>query len=155
MATVESATRPYSHLSPDRYADVEGLLDAVRALYRSHGIEALATPFLERQRFNLYQRLLAAGVGQKALLHRLGLTEEYAVWKRAHRTYRGSTKPVWSWEAAVAKARELVAAHGDLPTAEWCRRNGQSSLSNAVHNAGKVWEDLVRQKRVCDLHAHF
>jgi hypothetical protein len=142
VATVESATRAYSRISPDRYADVEGLLDAVRALYRSYGIEALATPFLECQRFNLYQCLLAAGVGQAALLDRLGLTVEYAVWKRAHRTYRGCTKPAWSWEAAVARARELVAAHGDLPTVEWCRRNGQSSLTNAVHNAGKVWEDL-------------
>ncbi|HEY4941006.1 MAG TPA: hypothetical protein VII56_06230 [Rhizomicrobium sp.] len=142
MTTAESAAGSYSHLSPGPYANAEALLDVVRALYCRHGIAALATPFLERQRFNLYQRLLGAGIGQAALLDRLGLAEEYSTWKRAHRAYRGNTKPAWSWDAAVAKARELVAAHGDLPTVEWCRRNGLASLTSTVHSAGKVWEDL-------------
>lgn len=144
---IEARTRlesagSYSHLSAGPYASLDELLDVVRDLYRCHGVRALATPFLERQRFNLYQRLLAAGIGQAALLNRLGLAEEYATWKRAHRAYRGVSKPIWSWDVAVAKARELVAQHGDLPTVEWCRLNKQSSLTNAVHNAGKVWEDL-------------
>lgn len=142
MATVESASRAYSGISPERYANVDELLDAVRDLYRRNGIQALATPFLERRRFNLYARLLAAGIKQPVLLDRLGLTQEYATWKDTHRAYRGVSKPTWSWEMAVAKAKELVSQHGDLPTVQWCRLNGHSSLTNAVHNAGKVWEDL-------------
>jgi hypothetical protein len=78
VVTVESATRAYSRISPERYEDEDELLDAVRDLYSRHGIEALATPFLERQRFNLYARLLAAGIKQPILLERLGLAAEYA-----------------------------------------------------------------------------
>ncbi len=142
MATVESVVRSYSGISPERYADMDELLDAVRNLYRRDGIKALATPFLERQRFNLYARLLAAGIKQPVLLDRLGLTGEYTAWKDTHRAYRGVSKPTWSWDVAIAKAAELVSQYGDLPTVEWCRCNKQSSLTNAVHNAGKVWEDL-------------
>ena len=142
MATVESSGQPYSRINPARYADQEALLNAARDLYRRHGIEALATHFLERQRFNLYHRLLAAGFKQAVLLERLGLTEEYTAWRKANRKYRGVIKPTWSWEVAVAKARELVAQHGDLPTVEWCHRNGLSSLFSAVNKAGRIWEDL-------------
>lgn len=118
------------------------LLDCVRELYRAHGIKALSTPFLEKQRNALYPRLLAAGLKQEKLLKELRLTEEYASWRESARTYRGVTKPKWSWESAVAKAKEIVARDGELPTVEWCRRNGLSSLTSAVHNSGKIWEDL-------------
>jgi hypothetical protein len=140
----EAYARAAAKLRPsiDPARERNKLLDAVRELYRLHGFKALATPFLERQRFNLYARLLAAGIKQPVLLDRLGLTGEYAAWKDTHRAYRGVSKPTWSWDVAVAKARELVSQHGDLPTVEWCRRNGLASLTSAVHKAGKVWEDL-------------
>jgi hypothetical protein len=118
------------------------LIEAMRGLYAQHGNKALSTPFLEKQRHALYPRLLAAGLKQKPLLEALGLTDEYANWRVSARTYRGVTKPKWSWETAVAKARELLARDGELPTVEECRLNGLSSLTSAVHSAGKTWEDL-------------
>ena len=123
-------------------ADRDALLATVRGLYMAHGIKALSTPFLEKQWDALYPRLLAAGLKQKALLAALGLTQEYADWRNSARTYRGVTKPKWNWQSAVAAAREIVARDGELPTVEWCRRNGLSSLASAVFKAGKTWEEL-------------
>lgn len=118
------------------------LLDTVRALYVAQGISALSTPFLEKQKGRLYHRLLAAGLGQPVLLEELGLTEEYATWRASHRNYRGVTKPKWSWRSAIATAKEIKERDGDLPTVEWCRRNGHSSLASAVFNSGHTWDDL-------------
>ncbi len=118
------------------------LLYAVRQLYDLHGIKALSTPFLEKQKSRLYHRLRTAGLNQPTLLAQLGLTEEYAAWRMSARTYRGVTKPKWSWEVAVAKAREIKEREGDLPTVQWFRTNGFSSLTAAVHLSGRTWEDL-------------
>src|ERR1017187_8273970 len=118
------------------------LLDTVRDLYVACGISALATPFLEKQKGRLYHRLLAAGLNQKTLLEELGLTEEYAAWRASFRTYRGVVKPQWSWETAVEAAKEIKERDGDLPTVEWGRSNGHSSLASAVFNSGHTWDDL-------------
>ncbi len=120
----------------------QDLLDTVKGLYEAHGIRALFTPFLEKQKSALYPRLLAAGLNQSVLLGALGLTEEYAAWRTSARTYRGVTKPRWSYEVALAKAQEIKELHGDLPTVEWFRKNGYSSLTTAVHASGHTWEDV-------------
>jgi hypothetical protein len=120
----------------------DALLAIMRGLHAAHGIKALSTPFLEKQKDALYPRLLAAGLKQKTLLAAMGLAEEYAAWRDLARTYRGVTKPKWNWDAAVAKAQEIVAREGDLPNVEKCRLNGLSSLTSAVFKAGKTWEDL-------------
>ena len=122
--------------------DRAALIAVMRELYAQHGIRALSTPFLEKQPDALYPRLLAAGLKQKALLEALDLTEEYAAWRDSARRYRGVTKPKWSWEIAVAKAQDIVAQEGELPSVEECRLNGLSSLTSAVHKAGRTWEDL-------------
>jgi hypothetical protein len=122
--------------------NIERLLEIVRELYRLHGIKALATPFLEKQRPALYPRLLAAGLMQPELLARLGLADQYAAWKNATFKYRGKTKPKWTWDRAVQVARELKQREGELPNVEWCRLNGYSSLTSHVHLWGKTWDDL-------------
>jgi hypothetical protein len=126
----------------DAQAVKKDLLDAVHQLYKANGIKALSTPFLEKQKLRLYPRLLSVGLKQTVLLAELGLTEEYAGWRASARTYRGVTKPTWSWGAAVAKAKEIKEREGDLPTVQWFRMNGYSSLTNAVHGSGRTWEDL-------------
>jgi hypothetical protein len=118
------------------------LLTVVRLLYEQHGIQALATPFLEKQLGALYTRLRAVGLKQAELLAELGLTEAYAAWKLSSRTYRGSTKPQWTWEVAIERAREVTEREGDLPTVQWFRLNGYSSLVVAVHKSGRTWGDL-------------
>ncbi len=146
--TPEEAGKAYaleaSKLRPtfDPAQERDTLLAAVRELYGQHGIKALSTRFLYKQRGNLGVRLCKAGLKQPALLAELGLTEEFAAWRDTARTYRGDTKPKWSWDVAVATAREIVARDGDLPTVEECRLGGLSSLTNAVHLAGKSWDDL-------------
>jgi len=146
--TAEEAAAAYRRASGERENErakdeerAQGdLLPSVKRLYETHGIKVLSTPFLEKAR--LYSRLIEAGFPQPKLLAALGLTEEYAAWRTAARTYRGVVKPKWSWRVAVAKAAELKEREGDLPTVEWCRRNGYSSLTNAVHASGRTWADL-------------
>jgi hypothetical protein len=128
--------------SESGWSERDSLLDRVRTLYAQQGIQALSTPFLDKQKDALYPRLLAAGLKQAALLEVLGRTGEYALWRKTHRRYRGIVKPTWSWDEAVAQARKIVDRDGDLPTVQWCRSNGLSSLTSAVHNTGKTWEDL-------------
>jgi hypothetical protein len=118
------------------------LLAIVQRLYEEHGVEALATPFLEKQTGALYHRLLAARLKQPVLLVKLGLSDVYDTWKRSSRKYRGSIKPQWTWEVAVERAREIKEREGDLPTVQWFRKNGLSSLVVAVHKSGRIWEDL-------------
>ncbi|NPT62586.1 AP2 domain-containing protein [Paraburkholderia elongata] len=118
------------------------LLTAVQRLYEQHGLRALATPFLEKQPDALYPRLLSSSLKQPVLLAELGLAEAYAAWKLSSRTYRGSTKPQWTWEVAIERAREVKEREGDLPTVQWFRQNGYSSLVVAVHKSGRTWGDL-------------
>ena len=141
---LESISEPSQNLLQGA-SERQILLDTARELYRAHGIQGISTPFLEKQRGRLYHRLLAAGLYQPALLRELGLSEEYAAWKASFRTYRGVAKPRWSWETAVTKAKELLETHGDLPTVEWCRKNGLTPMVNAVFKAGKTWDDLRRE----------
>jgi hypothetical protein len=141
----ESTARTYSSLSPKPFMTRDELLRTVRHLYRQHGIAALATPFLEKQRFSFYQRLLAAGLKQPVLLAELGLADEYRTWKNAHRAYRGDIKPIWTWDTAVVRARAVLEQMGRLPTVEWFRTNGLSALTTAVHNSGRNWEDLRKE----------
>ena len=118
------------------------LIATVRRLYEAHGIQALSTSFLERQRSKLYHRLLSAGLTQTVLLGELGLAAEYAAWRNARRKYRGDIKPKWTWEIAVERAKAIKESEGVLPTLEWCRLNGYSSVVNTVFRSGHTWEDL-------------
>jgi hypothetical protein len=118
----------------------EELLDAVRDLYESHGLVALSTPFLEQKR--LYARLLKVGLYQPALLQEMNLAEEYAAWRESSRTYRGVSRPRWTWDMAVAKAAEIKEQQGDLPPLDWFRRNGRTSVVNTVFRTGHTWEQL-------------
>lgn len=118
------------------------LIATVRGLYETHGIQALSTPFLERQKSKLYHRLLGSGLKQTVLLDELGLTAEYKAWRDATRKYRGETKPKWTWEIAVETAQTIKQREGDLPTLEWCRVNGYSSVVNTVFRSGHTWEEL-------------
>jgi hypothetical protein len=146
--TAEEASRAYvraaAALRPsfDPALERDKLLATVRDLYRQHGIKALSTRFLYKQPVNLGARLRKAGLMQDALLAELGLVAEHTAWRNSARTYRGATKPKWSWEAAVAKAKEIVERDGELPTVQQSRLTGLSSLTNAVFNAGKTWEEL-------------
>ena len=147
--TRESARAAYDRAASklpakDKSADTKiikkNLIGRVQKLYDTHGIVAISTPFLEEQR--LYARLLAIGLKQPALLKELGLAEEYAAWRSSSRRYRGEIKPKWSWELVVKRAKELKEREGDLPTVQWCRKNGFSQLTNFVHKSGRTWEDL-------------
>jgi hypothetical protein len=116
------------------------LLAALQSLYEAHGIKALATPFLEQE--CLYARLLAVGLKQPVYLEALGLTQEYAVWREETRTYGGRPRPRWTWELVVAEARTVKDRTGELPSMDWFRKNGQSSLVNTVFKSGHSWCDL-------------
>lgn len=146
--TAEEANRAYlraeADLRPsfDPVLERDKLLATVRSLYSQHGIKALSTRFLYEQTGNLGARLRKAGLKQAALLDALGLAAEHTTWRNSARTYRGVIKPKWSWETAVAKAKEIVERDGELPTVQQCRLTGLSSLTNAVHHAGKTWEEL-------------
>jgi hypothetical protein len=118
------------------------LLATVRGLYKANGIEALAVRFLMAQEKSLYQRLIKAGLNQAALLSALGLTTEYRDWRNSARRYRGQIKPKWSWEMAVAAARKIVQREGDLQSVAESRKAGLSSLTSAVHRAGRTWDEL-------------
>jgi hypothetical protein len=116
------------------------LMKRLRSLYEEHGIAAMSTTFLEKTE-GLYKQLLIARIGQPDYLAELGLTEEYATWRGQHRTYRGVTKPKWTWEEAVNRAREVKERVGVLPTLEWFRHkdNGLVPLPNAVFGNGRTW----------------
>ncbi len=118
------------------------LLATVRKLFEAHGIEALAVRFLMSQEKSLYQRLIKAGLNQPALLSALGLAAEYRAWRNSARRYRGKVKPKWSWETAVAAAKEIVARDGELGSVAGSRKAGLSSLTCAVHRAGRTWDEL-------------
>jgi hypothetical protein len=122
------------------YSTREELLAVLRTLYEVHGIKALSTPFLEKER--LYARLLAADLYQPAYLEALGLSEEYTAWRRKERRYRGVVQPQWTWEMAIEKAREVRDQFDDLPTMEWFRKNGRTNLVNTVFRSGHSWGDL-------------
>jgi len=87
-------------------------------------------------------KLKRVGLSHASLLAELGLTDEYAAWRRTTFTYRGEQKPAWNWARAIEVARELVEQYGDLPTVEWCRVNSYSQLTNVVHGVDRTWEDL-------------
>jgi hypothetical protein len=118
------------------------LLATVRKLFEAHGIEALAVRFLMSQEKSLYQRLIKAGLNQPALLSALGLAGEYRAWRNSARRYRGKVKPKWSWETAVAAAKLILARNGDLGSVAESRKAGLSSLTSAVHRAGRTWDEL-------------
>jgi hypothetical protein len=138
LASIPQAGRPM--LSPEQIR--KQLLTTVRALFDAHGIEVLAVRFLMSQEKSFYQRLIKAGLNQPALLSALGLTAEYRTWRNSVRRYRGKVKAKWSWETAVATAKELVARDGELRSVAECRKAGLSSLTSAVHRAGRTWDEL-------------
>lgn len=49
---------------------------------------------------------------------------------------------LWSWERAVATAREVVAKEGHLPPASYFQANGHAGLIAVVYASGRTWEDL-------------
>ncbi len=118
----------------------EELLAKLRQLYDSHGAVALSTPFLEKE--GSYARLLKAGLYQKDYLRELGLSEQYAEWREETRSYAGKLRPRWTWEEVLEKARQAVEQHGELPTMDWFRSRGQTSLVNTVFRCGKSWGEL-------------
>ena len=126
--------------SPDQIR--RKLLATVRSLFDAHGIQALSARFLMNQDGSLYQRLIKAGLNQPNLLSALGLNAQYREWKSSTRRYRGKVKPQWSWEAAVDAARKIVERDGELPSVADSRKAGLSSLTSAVHRAGRTWDEL-------------
>lgn len=140
MLDLESDPVLYFRVYPERAKDPAELVEAARRLYQKHGPSILQTRSLSKH--GLLGRLLRIGIAQPALLVRLGLTDEFAAWKNAHRSYRGDVKPKWTWESAVARAAEIVAEMGDLPTVQWFRTHGLAALTTAVHKSGHTWEDL-------------
>lgn len=130
------------------------LLETVRRIYEAHGITALASTALGKQPGKLYHHLREAGIDQSTLLRELGLTEEYAAWRIAKRTYRGVPQTRWTWEKIVATAKDIKNREGDLPTMTWFRENGYSSLSSGVFRSGHNWEDL-RSAVECFTTSHF
>lgn len=126
--------------SPDQIR--RKLLTTVRSLFDAHGIQALSARCLMNQDGSLYQRLIKAGLNQPALLSALGLNGQYREWKSSARRYRGNIKPQWSWDAAVDAARKIVERDGELPSVADSRKAGLSSLTSAVHRAGRTWDEL-------------
>lgn len=118
----------------------EELLATLRRLYEVHGAVALSTPFLEKQ--GLYARLLSVGLYQKNYIQALGLSDQYAEWREKSRTYAGKLRPKWTWEEVLEKAKQTKEQFGELPTMDWFRKNGQTSLVNTVFRSGKSWGDL-------------
>ena len=137
----EKALRPQANQSTPEEIRSK-LLTQIRRLYDLHGTKALSTTFLEKQKGALYPNLLAAGLGQPEYLGALGLVQEFAEWRDANRTYRGKTKPTWTWKVAVDTAKQVKAREGDLPTMEWFRRNNYHGVVNAVFKTGRTWDDL-------------
>lgn len=139
---------------PDVQAIRFDLIARVRALYEVEGFRALSTPFLEKQPGALYTKLLRTGLKQPALLSALGLKERYAEWLNANRTYRGKTRPRWTWERIVSVAREIRDRQGDMPTLEWFRTNGHNGLASSVFRLGHTWENL-REAVGCFASSHY
>jgi hypothetical protein len=137
VAYLEAAERLHVHAPDPRPI----LLDAVRALYETHGIGALSTPFLTKSGFSP-GRLRGVGLMHADLLRELGLSDEYARHRATEFKYAGKTKPRWNWDIAIATATALKDREGDLPSVQWCRLNGYSPLTNVVHRSGLTWEDL-------------
>jgi len=135
-----------AHRQPDDAPEVvrARLLARVLALYEEHGPSALSTRFLHRQKGQLYVQLRQHGLTQPVYLDELGLTDVFRAWRDQHRKYRGKVQPTWTWEQAVARAKEVTSLHGSLPTLEWFRHrdNGLTSLPNGVFRTGHTWQDL-------------
>lgn len=143
--TPEAASAAYCEADAKLAAEIPDrkvvLLVAARELFQKHGLMALATDFLNKSGVS-EGKLRRAGLSHDGLLAELGLREEYSRWRKASFTYAGKKKPRWTWERAIDVARELIAQEHDLPTAQWCRLNGYSQLTNTIHRHGKEWEDL-------------
>lgn len=121
------------------------LLNRVRTLYAQQGIGALSSTFLEKQKGDLYNKLRSVGLKQPQLLAEMGVTqEEYARWADANQTYAGKSRPRWTWELAIEEAKAVKEKLGDLPTEDWFRKNGFSSLVSIVFKSGHTFEDLRR-----------
>ena len=140
MLDLESDPVLYFRVYPERAKDPAELVEAARRLHLKHGLGVLQTRSLSKH--GLLGRLLKVGIAQPALLARLGLTEEFAIWKNTHRSYRGDVKPKWTWESAVSRAAEVSSEMGDLPTVQWFRTHGLAALTTAIHTSGRTWEDL-------------
>lgn len=138
--TPEVAAAAYNEADTRLSAEIpdhrSALVAAARQLYRERGISALATEVLNRSGIGEGKRR-GIGLSHAALLDELGLTEEYVRWRGAQFIYAGKQKPRWTWNRAVEVAQELIVAHGDLPTVQWCRLNGYSQLTNTVHHLGR------------------
>ena len=147
FATAEAAAAAYraadeklSRPPTDPELDRTAFLAAVRAHYEERGLEALALRVLGDA--GLRHRMEKLGLRQADVVAALGLTDEFERHRKATFKYRGVEKPQWNWPQAVATARTLLEAEGDLPTIPWCRRNGQSHLVNVVFQTGHTWEEL-------------
>jgi hypothetical protein len=116
------------------------ILAEIRRLFDAHGFEALTTPFLEKKR--LYRLIWAAGLTQADYLAHLGVAAEYAQWKIKNRTYRGRSGRGWTWERVLDEVHAVLEAHGELPSMDWFRKNGMTSLVNCVFRSEHTWEDV-------------
>lgn len=118
------------------------LLEHCRTLYDEHGPVALTYTFMKGQP-GLYMALYQLGLTQKVLAARLGVAEEL----KRHTTARPITRAGRamvrrSWPQIVEEAREVAAAHGSLPPAQWFQQNGRGSLVQYVYSSGHTWDAL-------------
>jgi len=77
------------------------------------------------------------------VLEELGLTNEYAAWRLSSRTYRGKTKPKWTWEVAISIAKELETRRRFttfVVPPEWLQ-----FVDERVHLSGHTWEHYEMQ----------
>ncbi len=117
------------------------VIDKARRIYARQGLSGLTGAALEHKGLD-YGVLRRVGLNHVQLLEALDIKEDYIRWRASARTYRGKASPPWTWERALQVAKELADKEGDLPTVEWCRCNGYSSLTNAVFKSAHTWEDL-------------
>lgn len=118
------------------------LVEFCRDFYARDGIAALTYGAIKAHR-TLYTALYNRGLRQSVLLERLGLTEEYRVWKAAQPiNYGAKVRERWTWRRVLKEAREAQFSQGFLPPAAWWHTNGGGSLVNAVYLLGRTWEDL-------------
>lgn len=120
----------------------EQILEYCRSLYDAHGPTALTFQAL-KSHDNLYFALHVRGIGQRALLIRLGLTSELKSYRYTLKKFRdGKRLERWTWERICEVATEAQLAAGHLPPAAWFQANGKGALVGAIYNHGKTWEDL-------------
>lgn len=119
------------------------LVEECKALYAQQGFSGIS--FKNLKKINgLYYRLYRFGINQNALLHLLGIEEDYKIYKKKSfkRKVNGKIQYAWTWERVIKEARAVVKQKGFLPPGEWFHKNGLGSLVGAVYGHDKTWDDL-------------